>query len=160
MELSYRHNGLEVREATEADEISLAGRLRPTDMREVWASHHLTPYEALHFSRHISKQTFAGCIDGNLIAMFGYAVDPADPKAANIWLLGSAEISTRRRDLLSLTRLFVEALLCEFEVLYNYVDERNFPSIAWLAHCGAKIAEPKPFGAEGLPFCYFSFRRK
>lgn len=54
----------------------------------------------------------------------------------------------------------IESFLAYYPYLYNYVDARNTKTIQWLEYLGAEISEPRNYGAENLPFHFFSFSGK
>lgn len=159
MRIYYQKNNILVRQAFPTDADMLAGRLRRTDVEEIWASHTLTSWEALHES--IVNATMALSITnhGSVVGVFGIRAESILGKKATIWFLASDDLDKIKYRFLRHSKGFVGMFLCFYPYLFNYVDVRNKPSIDWLRFCGATIEEPKPYGDMRLPFHYFHFER-
>ncbi len=160
MTVYYFKNDLCIRTAVPADVERLMGRLRQSDIDEVWACGHRTPGDALLFSMYASILCFTVVYKEIPAAMFGVSPDSLVGTTASVWLLGTNDIDRFKRSFLVLSRRFIAFMQRMYPVLYNWVDARNTASIAWLKWCGAKFDEPTPYGMDGLPFCYFTLRRK
>ena len=141
----------------ESDIKYLSDNLRQSDIFEIWASHHATPLSALTqchnspFSLTVERE--------NPICMFGINPESLLGNKAVIWCLATDELSTINIRFLKHSREFIEMFLEIYPYLYNFVDDRNTESIAWLKFCGAVMEEPKPFGMDNMPFRYFYFER-
>jgi len=160
MTVYYCKNDISVRTAVPCDVEKLMGRLRRSDVDEVWACGHRTPEDALLFSMYASILAFTVERKRTPVAMFGIAPDTITGTAASVWLLGTNDINKFKKTFMLLSRSFIPFMQRLYPVLYNWVDERNTVSIAWLQRCGAEFHEPKPFGAEGKPFRYFTLTGK
>jgi len=156
----YNMNGVIVRPSTKKDAEYLKDNLCPSDVREIWSSHHLTPEEALDLC--VEKSLFALTIEdeGEVIAMFGINPDSILGYKASIWMLSSSRLHKRRIRFLKHSRRFIDMMLDYYPYLENYVDDRNQKSIEWLRFCGATVEEPMPYGMDGAPFRHFYFERK
>jgi hypothetical protein len=137
----------------------LAEHMRQSDINEVWASDHLTPHEALleSFNNAVLSMTIH---NGNPMGMFGVTPENILGKSALVWLLATDDLENHKYRFLKYSRCFIAMMLDRYPYLHNFVDTRNEKSILWLRMLGATIDEPNPYGAERLPFCYFSFEKR
>jgi len=131
----------------------IARGLRPEDVREVWASHRLTPMEAVVFSWAESRIVRAVETDeGVPVALTGVVGD-------RIWLLGTRELTAtprRRFQLCREGRQWVEYLLQETGVvLRNDVYAKNVASVAWLKRLGFTVDPARPLGDSCELFHHF-----
>lgn len=148
-----------VRTSNELDVEAMKGRLRKSDIKEVWASHHHTPGEALRLSYELSSLCLTIEIEGIPGAMFGLVPQTLLSDSATIWLLSTDAVYSVSKLFLKECRRFIQIMLKEYSLLENYVDARNTVSIRWLKWCGATIEEAHLYGVEQLPFHRFEFRR-
>lgn len=139
--------------------LSLAPRLRASDVTEVWASHRATPDQALRGSLALSVQAGAGVIGGRVECLFGVAPDPGDRQAGIVWLLGSPALETAPVGVLRHSRAVVAGWQQMFPRLWNRVDARNGVSLRWLRWLGFQVAPAMPFGPDGMPFHHVERRR-
>lgn len=149
-----------LRRSKPADVDYLSTRLRQSDIEEIWASHHVKPYQALYGGFVNSIITLTIEHKEEPLAMFGISPYTLTGDKATIWMLSTDRLDEIKGKFLKNNRKVIDFLLGFYPYLENYVDERNIKSINWLKFCGAKIEEAKPFGLEGLPFHHFYFERK
>jgi hypothetical protein len=140
----------------------LHSKIKPRDIDEVYASHGITAEEALVISLKGSCEAYTVMINNSPEMMFGVAKDLEDGVAV-IWMLSSEQlfklVGVKR--FVKETKIFVKHFHEQFEYLYNYVDERNLTSLAWLRRVGFKLADREPeFGFLGLPFIKIISKRK
>lgn len=162
IELYYDKDNVQVRDSSPTDIAYLRNELKHSDVEEIWASHHLLPYDALLQGFENSLECLTVTHDGRPLAMFG-VVDAKDmPGSGIIWLLSTEELFKIRLEFLRHSSSFVNFMFHrhpEYKVLFNFVDARNVISVKWLGRIGARVADAVPFGIEKLPFHYFEFRR-
>ncbi len=91
--------------------------------------------------------------------MFGISPVHVLGDKAIVWMLASEKLDNIKLRFARHSRYFINLMLEYYPYLHNYVDCRNKGSISWLKFCGATFEEPKPYGLEGKPFMYFSFKR-
>ena len=153
---------LALRKAETADARVLASQLRIEDVREVWASHHLTPCGALDLSIRSSALAYTVEMWGQPEICFGVAPATVLSSSAVPWMLASDRIRAPelRTALLRFSRPLIGAFLERWSPLVNYVDARNAVSLRWLRWCGFSVDPPAPYGAEGLPFRRVELKRK
>lgn len=156
----YDQNGIIVRRSFPSDADMLAPRLRKTDVEEVWASNNLTPWDALHESITTSILSLTITVNGIVVGCFGINPESALGKNAIIWFLASDELDRINYRFLRHSRKFIGMFLNLYPYLWNWVDVRNKPSIAWLRYCGAKIKRPEPYGVMRKNFRYFWFSKE
>jgi hypothetical protein len=157
--LFYDKNNVIVRDSIGNDVFELAKNMRQGDVDEIWASHHLQPVEALSMSYVESKTCLTCCVDDIPVAMFGCTPSPTSDEGL-IWMLATDGLYKIALEFVRYSRHFVDILLNDYPRLSNYVDGRNKKSIMWLKRIGAEIKDAEPHGIDGLPFHYFSFKRR
>ena len=146
-----------IRTAIESDIPRIAEDLRESDANEVRRSHGHLPLEALKYSFHISELCMTVVFKGKPVAMFGMV--PTGALEASIWLLATDGLHEMWITFLKLSRDFIQVMLDQYPFLYNFVDAQNETTLRWLAWCGAKFTEPKPYGKEGCLFRQFVIER-
>lgn len=146
------------RDARFEDVASLKDSLRASTVDELWAAHHFTPEQSLIYSLSNSVFAFSIVVDNEIYAMGGI-LRPNDVLAdrAPIWFLTSQKLDKVERSFLRQCRDFMKTMLQIYPTLYNYVDVRNRPAIAWLKWMGAEFGETIPFGVDNKMFSYFEF---
>ena len=149
---------VKIKKATYHNALELSGKLREADKQEVWASHHMTPDQAVLFIMRVAHVAYSVFVDGRLLTMYGvsklYGRHGASP-----WLLATDELDQYGLRFYRTTLPHVQAMLNEYGYLENYVDERNVKSIRWLKWLGFVVEAPAPFGVERIPFHRFWMRR-
>ena len=156
----YRSNLGFARDAEISDIASLKDSLRSSTVDELWACHHFTPEQSLFYSFSNSIFCFSIIVDGECLGMGGI-LRPKDlmTDRAALWFLTSQKLDKVERSFLRQCRDFMRTMLDYYPILYNYVDVRNKPAIAWLKWIGAEFGETIPFGVDNRMFQYFEFRR-
>lgn len=161
IQVYYDKDNVLVRDSTPTDIAYLRNNLKPSDVEEIWASHHLMPYEALQEGLANSLECLTVLKEGVPLAMFGI-VAIAEPEKAIIWMLSSPDLHKVGLEFIRHTAGFVGFFFHkypQYKTFFNFVDERNKLSVRWLSRTGAVLSEAKPFGAEQMPFHYFEYRR-
>jgi hypothetical protein len=148
-----------IRTAIAEDLKKMENELRSEDAQEVFASHGHTPGQALAYSFADAELAITVIFRGQPVALFG-VTPSANPDFASVWLLATCGLSAMWFTFLRLSRGFIALMLGNYKALYNFVDARNTRSVRWLGWCGAKFDEPKPYGAAGLPFLYFTIEKE
>lgn len=142
--------------ATRAHADALAPNMRAADRAEVWSSMLATPEEALARSLDLSTMAWAGCVDGEVVCMFGAGPATLLGTTGIPWLLASDALENHATAFLRRNRAYVARMRIAFDRLENWVDARNAASIAWLNWLGFTIHPAAPFGSLGLPFHRFT----
>jgi len=156
--LLYDSDGITVRRSRPRDAQYLSTKLRQSDIDEIWASHNITPKEAL--DKGVNDSIFCCTVsNGQPIAMFGIVPETILGSKACVWMLASDDLDNIKRKVARDSKYFIRMMLEFYPYLYNHVDDRNKKSIAWLKYCGAKLKEPETFGVEKKLFRYFYFNK-
>jgi hypothetical protein len=148
-----------IRTALAEDLKKMEPYLRSEDAQEVLASHGHTPGQALAYSFSDAELAISVIHRGYPVAIFGITKTP-NPEFATVWFLATCGLTDMWFTFLRLSRGFIGLMLQDYRALYNFVDARNAKSVRWLAWCGAKFDEPKPYGVAGLPFMYFTISKE
>jgi hypothetical protein len=138
----------------------VARHMRDEDVEEVKAAKGFTPLQAVAYSYKQSTDCNTLTYHGVPAAIFGITPDTMIGDRASIWSLTTPEVEKMPRSFLLATWFVINEYLNTYSELYNFVDDRYKKTLGWLAHCGAKIEDPKPFGISGMPFCYFRFNKE
>lgn len=139
----------------------IAYRLRQADIDEVYASHGVSPEEAVRGmleSRGIKHAAeLFGEPNGRVVAIYGIAKQywGGEP-----WLLGTDELADVYMPFLRQSKIFIRRSLEICGTLANWVDARNELSIRWIRWLGFELGKPTPWGYEGRPFIPFRMSRR
>ena len=146
--------------ATMEHTLELAPRMREADVREVWATGHLTPLASLQGSLHISVDAGTAIVDGEIMCMYGVGATSLLADLGFPWMLGSDIMEEHARFYLRRARSWIAWAQGRFPVLRNHVDVRNESSIVWLKWMGFEFEEAIPYGPDQVPFYPFELRRE
>ena len=145
---------LSVRPSIESDCEYLAHNLRRADHNEVKAALGVVSPEALLFSMRNTENPFT-IIDGSTPAgIFGVA--PIEPGVGAIWLLGTDALVRGKWRFLRQSKKWMNHVSDGYDLLFNFVDERNVLHIRWIAWLGFSfIYRHEKYGVEQRPFLEF-----
>ncbi len=137
--------------------LQIADNLRQSDLDEIEAMSGLDPRDVLLQSFHLSSHCFLiKDRDGQPIAVYGAAPYPLDGVGI-VWMLGTDGIEREALSIAKATRATFELLNEAYPLaLWNYIDDRNKPSMRWLEWGGFKVIATKQMGLQGLTFHLFS----
>lgn len=150
---------IEIRESVSEDIAALSGRLRDAEEKEVIAAGNKDGADALRQSFSRSTMRFTVWLDGVPVAMYGIVPESLVGEAANVWFLGTSEMSRIKKTFVKVSRQVIANFLVQYPVLWNCVDARYVSSIRWLESCGA-VFHLTPIMLGGVEFYGFTIRRK
>lgn len=150
-------SALTVRPAQYADAMLVSGKLRPEDQAALTILDNHTPLEALLVGIDASERCYSIILHHRPIAVFG--IIGLNDHCASLWMLGTGELKMAKTACMRLTKRYIAEFLTLYNVLFNWVDNRDTVTINWLARCGARINDPAPRGKHNSLFRYFEFRR-
>ena len=143
-----------VRDSVLHDCYVIAENIREDDRREILAMSGGEPLEAMVAGFIHSDNPRTVLVGETPVAMFGSG--EVEPGVGAVWLLGTDGIHDISRQFLRESKHWLEQLHDKYEMLFNYVDERNTVHIKWLKWLGFKfINRHKQFGVENRPFFEF-----
>lgn len=148
-----------VRVAQLDDIPEIAIRGRKPDEDEVWALNKMTLAEAMLFGFHASDICITACLDDRPALMFGCGQTSVLTGVACPWMLGTNDIDKHPKLFWKCSVDWTRDLSARYEILRNFVDERNEKSMRWLSRLGFLIGPPVRMGYEGRPFRMFEMRR-
>ena len=137
----------------------IADRMRPADVAEVLASSGRSAHGALEFSLTGSAQAWTALVDGTPEVMFGVADLNVLTATGAPWLLGTDAVEIHHRLFLRQSLKWRAQLSERYDVLRNFVDDRNEVSKRWLRWMGFTLFDPAPLGVNGEMFRMFELRR-
>lgn len=146
-----------LRKATAEDVAFLATRLCEADRQEVEATG-ATPFEALYDGLHLSDNALTMLHpDGEPIGMCGVGTFLAEPiRCGAVWMLGTDRIKAVPTVFLRESKRWVDDQFNTYQLLCNFVDERNDVHVKWLKWLGFKFIARHPLhGVERRPFLEF-----
>lgn len=138
---------------------TVADRMRPADVAEVAAMSGRSPHDALAFSLSRSSFAWTAILDGQPEVMFGVGDLNVLTRSGSPWLLGTDAVEREYRMFLRQSRDWSEQLFERYDVLRNFVDDRNEVSKRWLRWLGFTLLDPIPIGVNGEMFRLFELRR-
>lgn len=150
--------GLVVRASVWHDPIGMAERMRIEDKAEVVAASGHTPLQALAHAFLNSEECYTVDFNGKPSAMFGCVPSEADTgvRLGTIWLLGTDDIPLFTWPFLRNSRTWLDRVCEGFDIVGNFVDERNKQHVKWLRWLKFTFVARHPeFGHLGLPFLEF-----
>jgi len=132
----------------------IAENIREDDRREILAFSGEEPLEAMVSGFIHSDSPRTVLVGDTPVAMFGSG--PVEPRVGSVWLLGTDGIEDISIQFLRESKYWLEHLYENYDLLFNYVDERNTVHIKWLKWLGFKfINRHEKFGVEKRPFFEF-----
>lgn len=147
-------------EPTQEQLLYIADHLKKDDYREiVGLSGRTCVRDNLLLCARCSQWARVALFDGVPVAAFG--VYPTNPfaKVGCIWML-TTEVTQRHKYYTGKkSRAGIQALLQDWDMLWNYVDAGNVQTIQWLKWMGATVGEPEPLPPYGCLYRYFEFRK-
>lgn len=135
----------------------LGPKLRKADLDEIQAALSSDPVEVLKESIRLSKPgyTIKDSKSKKPLACFG--VSSYELNTGVIWFLSSEAMFKKNRiQFIKNSKIWVEKLFRDYEILWNVVDSRNKIHIRWLKWMGFRfIADIPEYGAEKRMFHQF-----
>ena len=132
----------------------IAENIREDDRREILAMNGEEPLDAMVSGFIYSDNPRTVLVGDTPVAMFGSG--EVEPGVGVVWLLGTDGIEDISIQFLRESKHWLEQLHDKYEMLFNYVDERNTVHIKWLRWLGFKfINRHEQFGVENRPFIEF-----
>lgn len=147
-----------IREATVADAIAVAPRLREADRQECLALTGMEPELILPLTTEQSTHTWALTNDeGEAEGIMGLSPVDQHPYFGIVWLCSTPYIFKKKRLFLEQSRQGLEMLHDIYPLLGNHIDARNTAHIRWLKWLGFSFLRLIPeFGVEKRPFYEFA----
>lgn len=154
----FEENGLVIRDAKIEDLRDLAERMRKEDASELWASFHWTPTAGAIRSFENSREKVTIEYKGKVAGVFGVVpVGSLLSARGVIWLLTTETVNEMKVMFARKSKAVIAWLMSDYRLLENFVDARHVACVRWLKWAGANLNEARPWGADGLPFHYFTF---
>ncbi len=146
-----------LRAVTAFDLRTVAEFMRPADRAEIARSTGSLPFPALVRAVTISAEAWCATVDHVPAALFGVApgLTPDCGMYGIPWLLGTDLVTRHARELLRLAPAMIAAWRDRYGELWNLVDAENGQARRWLAHMGARLQAPAPWGVRDDPFILF-----
>ena len=153
----YQSKTAVARSAEFGDIAKLKDSLRDSTVEEIRVLYDFTSEDSLTYSFLNSSFCYSIVAGDEVIAMGGIYKSMNVDKA-RIWFLSSNKLDKIERTFLRQCKVFISSMLDLCPLLYNYVDERNKPAMAWLKWIGAEFGDT--IHLKTKPMRYFEFRNK
>ena len=131
---------------------AVAGRVRESDRRELWAAFHQTPAEVMTEALRSPGVAWVGLADDLPLCLFGAAPDGTIGRP---WMVATVDMSAHALPFLALCRPVVSTMLDLFPVLENWVAADNKEALTWLRWLGFELCESSSMGPDGVEFTRF-----
>lgn len=147
-----------VRLATRDDAVSLAPRLRPSDVKEIHAASGVDAEEGLLDS--ISESDWDMCwsawLDDDAEVMFGCGPLDDNIGLGHIWMLGSDRIYENPRNFMHHCKHYLEVMHSRFPYLTNFVSVEHQSANRWMRKLGfVPVQFTQDYGPIGHPFIQY-----
>jgi hypothetical protein len=143
------------REATVADLVALAPRLRPEDRAECLAASGVAPEVSLPAAIALGP-VWVWTVSGIPECAIGLLPITGTPTSGAVWMLGTNELLKHVRYMVKNLPTVIDMLHDHYPLLGNYVDQRNTTHISFIKHCGFSLLRVIPdYGVERRPFIEF-----
>ena len=151
--------GYKVRKTIRNDCLVLSKKMRQSDKDEIWSSHRATPIEALEQGLNESRDfCYTLVLNEEVVGIFG--VNRVDNKSGVVWLMGSNNMTSNKSGFYKVSKEYLRLFRKEFDMLFNYVDNRNKQTSRWLEKLGFSFIKQEPeFGVDSIPFNLFMIGR-
>lgn len=153
-----------IRQSTEADIEYIAANMRKEDVEEVAASDGGTPEAALRLGYEVCNPCWTALVDDKPAAMFGIGTFAGEgifnsEMVGIIWLLGTPAITKYGQAFAKHSKLWLDAAMEHYDVLYAMMDCRQEVHARWLRWCGFHIDHIiDRYGIHQLPFALWKRR--
>lgn len=125
---------------TEEDVLEMLCKMRQADKDELQIVPFSSLYDALKFSieKADDRFTFACRVDGELVCMGGVIPEPL---SGNVWFVSTDLIRKYKVQLKKQldNGVFLDVVLKEYKMLYNYISSNNLLGLAWVKSLGFNI---------------------
>lgn len=159
MTIYYTKNEISLMPASGAHLRQVARRLRAADRAELAASHPGDPERRLKEFAARSRECLALVYKGRAAAVFGLSPDSLLGPRACVWLLTAEDTAKIPKTFFKLSRLVLAHWLARYPQLYNWVDARYAPALAYVRRLGGGFdGAARVFN--GQKFLLFNIRRK
>ena len=147
-----------MRKAMAGDGSRILPLLRPEDIREVEAVTGSPPAPILMEHAIASSDRAWTLTDsgGRPAAILGTQPVFDQPSMGYVWMVGTDLLRSHRIEFLKGSRKNLLEVYGPYDLLTNYVDERNELHVSWLKWLGFSIiGRLEAYGAQGRPFLHF-----
>ncbi len=148
-----------LRMATREDAKEIAGNLREADLGEMKAVLGTVedPAESLIYGVDNSAYPMVATIDGVPVSIFGVIRDPINADVGCVWMMGTDEMTRRKKLFLRHALKALETLFGSFRLLWCCMDKRNTVHVRWIQWLGFSLLREHPsFGEQRKPFLEFA----
>lgn len=151
---------LEIVPAEQKHVDALMGKLREADRNECWSLARITADYALQISFDNAKMCWVALYKGSPVCCFGVGAYSNLSHKGCPWMLATEALLHFQVQVIKGSKLYVKKMLEPFDILENYVDNRNVVAVRWLKWCGFTMEDPVALGPDGVLFRRFYMMNK
>ncbi len=147
-----------VRRSSRLDAVSLAPRLRASDVKEIFAASGQEPEEALlqSITESDSDMCWTAELDAGPEVMFGAGVIDDNVGLGHIWMLGSDRIYENPRNFMHHCWQYLAVMHTRYKYLTNFVSVEHQSANRWMRKLGFEPVQfTQDYGPIGHPFIQY-----
>lgn len=133
--------------------------LRKVDVLEMWLADHSKPFSALQICAFSSDKSYVVEADGVPVIIFGVDRDGLSENG-RVWMLATDDLEFMQKSFIKRCKKVFFELVEDFDMVYNYVYEKNEIALKWLKWLGFTIHPAITFGVECAMFHRVEFKGK
>lgn len=155
----YNDGVVAIRTATMADAAFIGPRLREADRTEIELAYGIDPKQAVIDSLKGAHLAFCWTRHGNPVGIVGVNEESWLSDRGCLWCVATNDLDQMVKTFQKCSKPIRNIMLDQFPVLYNWIHVENTVFLKWSRWLGARVEDPKPYGVQQKPFCYFEYRR-
>ncbi len=144
-----------VRRPTPEDVEFVIANIRDEDVAEITALDGGNVRDALAETPDMDKNAFVWEREGKVHAIFGVNPVPDMDRVGVIWMLATKTFDEHFMVFAAACKTVFDAVVKDYEYLFNYVHSENKKSIRWLKWLGFDVKPAEPIGVDGAQFHRF-----
>lgn len=146
---------IKIKVAKKSDAYMLAKNMRDEDAFEAKALFGMSPIDAAKYSLKHSHRAFTVYADGKIACCFGINPASALTDYGIIWMLSTKIVDSHPYHVVKYLQPEISKLCEGYELVYNFVADRNKGMIKFLEQLGFTLEEPEKSGVYANPFRKF-----
>lgn len=136
--------------------MELSGRLKRSDVDEIWAAAGMTPENAMAATYDDEQEVIGAWVDDRLEVVFGVNAEDYPDGCAAVWMVSSPALVSHGKSLVKLGKRWLDNMQARHGLLFNFVDARAHITLRWLARMGFQLSPVDSYGVHGMPFVFVS----
>jgi len=142
--MSINYPRVSIREVLESDIDFIAQNIRKADKQELEALFGVSHEEGLKISIEGNDELWVAVVDNLPVCIFGISdrsEEQDEHRTGLVWAIGTNNLFHLKKELNAVSKKVIEKWLDEYDILFNYVWEKNVIHHRWLKKMGFIIME-------------------